>query len=121
MRRRELGSIGVRGANGKVCVYVSIGVCARACVCVYVRVSVCLCAYMYVCAYVGVSMCVRVSVCFPCVRVSVCACVALVAPLFLLASRAICTPNHTSLMQLPRPEPTVGHFAGEPRIGQQFA
>ena len=26
VRRRELGAIGVRGANGKVCVYVSIGV-----------------------------------------------------------------------------------------------
>ena len=33
VRRRGLEAIGVRGANRKVCVYVSIGVCACVCVC----------------------------------------------------------------------------------------
>ena len=46
VRRRELESIGVRGANGKVCVYVSIGVCARVFVCTYMCVYLCACVLM---------------------------------------------------------------------------
>ena len=49
VRRRELEAIGVRGATGKVCVYVSIGVSVCVFVCVFCVLCVCVCVCVCLC------------------------------------------------------------------------